>query len=309
MKKSLVIMGTIFAFLCSMGIQSEAQEEICACVHKTNGKMRQVSDADECQNTEVFLCWNAGAWPFAGEVCPEGSFVKGFNTDGTILCAPLCEDLDGDHYCGQTWWGVLADCDDNDDSVHPGAEEVCNDSIDNNCDGLTDDEETACAVSTKTVFVTSDTYQGDLGGVLGADAKCQACAEAAGLDGIYRAWISTRTTDCPDETFAKWDGVYALVDDTIIAYSWADLTDGRLVNPIDTDEYGYKVQASYVWTGTDVGGKLPSGQTMGGCYRYTKSSWNYRSTRGSTSSTDSGWTDLEGLNSCSSYNRLYCFEQ
>jgi len=35
------------------------------------------------------------------------------------------------------------------------------------------------------VFVTSETYDGNLGGIAGADSKCQALADAAGLDGIW----------------------------------------------------------------------------------------------------------------------------
>lgn len=308
MKSSLLIVGTVFALLCSMSIQSKAQEEICACIHKTNGKMRHVSDAGECQNTEVFLCWSTGALPFAGEVCPDGSFVKGFDTDGSILCGSLCDDQDGDNYCGQSWWGILADCDDTNAAIHPGAEEVCDDSEDNNCDGLIDDEETACTVSTKTVFVTSKTYRGDMdliegGGVAGADEICRLCAQAAGLKGTYKAWISPRDTQCPDETFTKWKGAYALVDDTIVAYSWDDLTDGALENPILRDENGDTWENSEVWTGTDVGGGF-----IGGCSRYTKAG-SYTSVRGNTSSTDAGWTQLPGVVSCSSENRLYCFEQ
>ena len=34
------------------------------------------------------------------------------------------------------------------------------------------------------VFVTSTTYDGNLGGLAGADQKCQDCAEAAGLPKI-----------------------------------------------------------------------------------------------------------------------------
>jgi hypothetical protein len=37
------------------------------------------------------------------------------------------------------------DCDDEDADVNPDAEEVCDDTIDNNCNGLADDEDPACA--------------------------------------------------------------------------------------------------------------------------------------------------------------------
>ncbi len=44
-------------------------------------------------------------------------------------------------------------------------------------------------------FVTSVAYPGNLGGIAGADAKCQSRADAAGLPGTFKAWISDSTTD------------------------------------------------------------------------------------------------------------------
>ena len=50
-------------------------------------------------------------------------------------------DVDGDGYapnpCG---FGLPGDCDDTDPAVNPGAEEVCGDGIDNNCDGVVDED-------------------------------------------------------------------------------------------------------------------------------------------------------------------------
>src|SRR5215212_6677746 len=40
------------------------------------------------------------------------------------------------------------------------------------------------------VFLSSITYDGNLGGLSGADAKCQGLAAVAGLPGIYKAWLS-----------------------------------------------------------------------------------------------------------------------
>src|SRR5207248_2675590 len=49
----------------------------------------------------------------------------------------------------------------------------------------------ACVVMVnKRVFVTSVMYDGNLGGLAGADAKCQARATAASLSGTYKAWLS-----------------------------------------------------------------------------------------------------------------------
>ena len=42
----------------------------------------------------------------------------------------------------------------------------------------------------KTVFVTSATYDGNFGTLANADANCQGLADAAGLGGTYKAWLS-----------------------------------------------------------------------------------------------------------------------
>src|SRR5690606_14620548 len=87
-----------------------------------------------------------------------------------------------------------------------------------------------------TVFVTSTTYAGNIGGTGGANAECQKRAEAAGLPGLYRAWVSVSSSDQPGSTFVA-GGAYKLLDDTVVADNWTDLTDGSLDNPIDRDEF------------------------------------------------------------------------
>jgi len=61
--------------------------------------------------------------------------------DGVIL-APFAEltvgDVDGDGY------DVPQDCDDNDAAVNPGAVEICDDGVDNDCDGLADEVDPDC---------------------------------------------------------------------------------------------------------------------------------------------------------------------
>ncbi len=96
------------------------------------------SDPD-CNDT------NAGINPGAAEDCDDG---KDNDCDGLIdcddpdcdaVCNP-CTDADGDGFFAEANCGTKVDCDDNDASVHPGASEICDDGIDQNCDGNIDEE-------------------------------------------------------------------------------------------------------------------------------------------------------------------------
>ena len=74
--------------------------------------------------------------PFAPEVCDDG---VDNDCDGFA-------DIDGVDEDGDGWFGgpigasrcVVLDCDDHNPTVHPGAPEICDDGVDNNCDGLVD---------------------------------------------------------------------------------------------------------------------------------------------------------------------------
>jgi hypothetical protein len=104
------------------------------------------------------------------------------------------------------------------------------------------------------VFITSTAYSGDLreggtgSGIGGADAKCQARAQAVGLTGTYKAWLSGSTAaSSPSQRFTNTanTGPYVLpdADATVIAVNWAELTSGFrpgefLRNPILQTEVG-----------------------------------------------------------------------
>jgi hypothetical protein len=88
------------------------------------------------------------------------------------------------------------------------------------------------AISHNMVFITAATYDGNLGGLDGADAKCAAEASAVGLSGAYVALLSTETVDArsrlvlpgtqtPARGFVRMDGkpIADTVDDLFTKYT------------------------------------------------------------------------------------------
>jgi len=78
------------------------------------------------------------------------------------------------------------------------------------------------------VFVTSGTFQGNLGGVSGADDLCIGQAAAADLSGTWRAWVSDTTRNAE---IILQDFTYTRIDGIKVADNKADLLDGSLDAP------------------------------------------------------------------------------
>jgi hypothetical protein len=160
------------------------------------------------------------------------------------------------------------------------------------------------------VFITSQRFTAALGGLEGADAICQALADAAPLarGGRYRAWLSVPGSS-PSTRFSYTDqtGPYQLVTGQRIATNWATLTDGGIETPINRDELGNPIgdRSPFVWTKTQTDGTFwpllstcgdwesTSDTTAGGDARLASAFWSQ------------GFQDLP----CSSQFGLYCFEQ
>jgi hypothetical protein len=147
-----------------------------------------------------------------------------------------------------------------------------------------------------TAFVTSTTYDGNLGGAAGADAKCQARAAAAGLTGSYLAWI----VEDPDfsRVLDHWlpDTAFDLVTGVQFASSYSDLNSSAVHDPpLALDEFGSPVSGR-AWTG------IPSFD----CDQWTTGG---AATSGNTGKVGiANWQSGSG-NSCDSLQHLYCFEQ
>jgi hypothetical protein len=170
--------------------------------------------------------------------------------------------------------------------------------------------------SYRRVFITSGTYAANFGStgpiaLAQADSACGVAATSASLGGIWRAWLSTSTSDV-----ASWShpvGVpYVLVDTTtVVAADWAALTSGTLDNPINRDEHDALVPyngttppySGLTWTGTAGDGSALSGDT---CADWT--SIGSMAGVGLDTAVDSRWTnEVDVL--CSNEFALYCVEQ
>lgn len=163
-------------------------------------------------------------------------------------------------------------------------------------------------VSDKRVFVSSTTYSGNLGGLSGADSKCQERANVANLGGTWKAWLSDGTTSAASR-LVQSDAPFNLINGTIVANSWADLTDGSLQNPITISELGTAVSAGYqVWTNTLASGQRRLETTD--CANWTSGAASLRGGFGTPYFQDLRWTEEDPIGlDCDLPSYLYCFEQ
>ena len=92
----------------------------------------------------------------ANDLCPSTPLGEAVDSNG---CTALSLDVDSDTYLRDV------DCNDNDAAINPGATEICDDGIDNNCDSLTDQQDT---VTCEIVAPQDD----DNDGVTGAADLC-----------------------------------------------------------------------------------------------------------------------------------------
>jgi len=111
-------------------------------------------------------------------------------------------------------------------------------------------------------FVTSATFTGGaVGGLDGADSKCQDAADEAGRPGTYRAWLSLPDNHARDR-LGDASG-WIRTDDRPFATDVPQIVDGRFFYPPVLDEHGV-FTAGRVWTGTNIGMAEPAGSDFCG---------------------------------------------
>jgi len=243
-------------------------------------------DADECTNACAPASCGDSIVNAGVEECDDGNMVD------TDACTNLCKTA----VCGD---GV----------VQAGVEE-CDDGNVVGMDGCS----AMCKTEAKIIFVSSQMYNGNMGGLLGADAKCQALAVAANLPGTYMAWLSDNTGS-PSTRMVKSAVPYVRPNGTKIANNWADLTDGNLLANLDMNENmgttplgntscaggGFKT----VWSNTTPSGTL--GNANSSCSNW--GSTNGGSAWGRSDQTTNIWTQWCSGGLCSWVSPIYCVQQ
>jgi hypothetical protein len=151
------------------------------------------------------------------------------------------------------------------------------------------------------MFVTSQTFHGDLGGLAGADAKCRAAAQAQGLKGTFVALLSATGSDALSRLGSARGWVRR--DGKPFADTVNDLKQRKFFYPPRIDETGKDVGSAFVFSGSTENGALAAGQT---CSDWTVGASNARASAGFADGGASGWM-TGGQPTCSSMARLFCF--
>ncbi len=179
----------------------------------------------------------------------------------------------------------------------------------------------SCGIDSYRLYVTSDPYTGDLGGVMGADEKCRAAARqgSMGDDVITRAAqavISDGTLGA-DSRFEDEVHVCSNVDvpcskndpfgsDTYVTdlFRKQGFSVGSGGRSFFYDEYGDLMSTAEFWTGSSSDGSTHSSGNH--CDEWTSSSRDVYGVYGSSSySVDGSWL-FSSVDSCDDERHLHC---
>ncbi|HET9957703.1 MAG TPA: hypothetical protein VFQ61_24565 [Polyangiaceae bacterium] len=239
-----------------------AVSESCpnACVNKAcGGECRPGSKRCGAANASLETCDGNGKWvqSTCPGACANGSCVT--CTQGATECVGTTKI----RTCGSNnQWGQATECqfacvgNACGGACKPGAREctapgaaryrACNDQgswSTTTCSDTQSCKAGSCGSYPRVVFVTSEVYNGNLGGIAGADKKCQDLAKKANLTGTFKAFLGEPGKPLRDRMNAE-GGPFVLVDKkTVVAYNFNDL-DSDSLNPVKQTEKGLKPPAT-----------------------------------------------------------------
>ncbi len=181
--------------------------------------------------------------------------------------------------------------------------------------------------SHRRAFVTSTEYDGNLGGLSGANTKCQSHATSAGLSNplAFVAWLSDSNTDaychvhgltgkkidnCGQPSLPVARGPWVRMDGFPFAGTIDEMLEptNRIVAHVMFDEYGTTLgDWEYIWTATDPDGEHAVGHP-GDCTSWSSNiDSGVNAAIGTVWASTSRWTSTGGA-ACDSSNHLLCLD-
>ena len=161
----------------------------------------------------------------------------------------------------------------------------------------------------KRIFITHDTFLGNLangGGLAGGDKTCTLAAQAASLGGAWKAWASTTTANAIDR-IADVGPWFDLMGTKIF-----ENKEGLKTSPLAglwLDETGKGLASENIWTGTLFGGVFSTTPTEQACTDWTSTSMGDGAKIGQVGRQDgAAWTAYAST-TCDQHAHLICIEQ
>ncbi|MBI2601653.1 MAG: DUF1554 domain-containing protein [Deltaproteobacteria bacterium] len=160
---------------------------------------------------------------------------------------------------------------------------------------------TANNTASHRIFVTSNTYNGNLGGLSGADTSCQGLGSALG--GKWKAVLSDSATSASTRIQVLTGGIKNMAGATV-AINSTDLWDNTLSAAINRTETGASF-ATEVWTGSNGDGTFHAAT----CSSWTSSSGGSITGRTGDSSitANDDWVSFRSR-ACDGVRALYCID-
>lgn len=157
------------------------------------------------------------------------------------------------------------------------------------------------------IFATNTTYTGGMGGLTGADTRCQTAATSAGETGNWIALLSDDGVLPWDRISTNWYRLQNMKGD-FVASNVEDFTDGSLETAVRYNESGGRLSGRRAWTGMHtITGNSYHETTNNNCLHWNNGSSSYNAYVGNSGSkTSFMFQSSSELSLCNASFSIYC---
>lgn len=154
-----------------------------------------------------------------------------------------------------------------------------------------------------TIFITDGTWKGsEIGGLTGADSKCQSEADTQGLTGTWKAVLSTSTVNAIDRFPGLSGRLQNVVGNEVVAEITTDFWSGSRGSIPILKPDGSEPSGQTIFTGTLNGGSKATNH----CSDWTSDASNGRA---AIHTMNQAFFDNSHSSNCNVARRLYCLRE